>query len=110
MPNSKFGCEKEDFAHALRNLLENAVKYGGSAEVNFRKTRDMVDVIIRDHGPGIPDHLLEEVFRPFYRIDAARGAAQGSVGLGLSITRADAHERSQGQTRSALVCHVVQPS
>lgn len=86
------------------------MKYGGSAEVDFRKTRDMVDVIIRDHGPGIPDHLLEEVFRPFYRIDAARGAAQGSVGLGLSITRADAHERSQGQTRSALVCHVVQPS
>nr|WP_235939971.1 MULTISPECIES: ATP-binding protein [unclassified Salipiger] len=90
--------------------MENAVKYGGSAEVDFRKTRDMVHVIIRAPGPGIPDHLLDEVFRPFYRIDAARGAAQGSVGPGLSIVRADAHERSQGQTRSALVCHVVQPS
>ena len=84
------------------------MKYGGSAEVYFRKTQEMVDVIVRDHGPGIPDYLLEEVFRPFYRIDAARGAAQGSVGLGLSIARAAAHERSQGQKRSALVCHVVQ--
>ncbi|MEI4469780.1 ATP-binding protein [Frigidibacter sp. MR17.24] len=98
IPALPLRCRPDALRRALRNLLENAVRYGGSAEVDVRKTQDMVDVIIRDRGPGIPDHLLEKVFLPFYRIDAARGAAQGSVGLGLSIARAVAHEHGGGLT------------
>ena len=44
-------------------------------------------VLVDDDGPGIPEHLREAVFRPFYRIDEARGADVGGTGLGLTIAR-----------------------
>ena len=42
---------------------------------------------VRDHGPGVPDALLEEVFRPFFRVEDDRNRASGGVGLGLAIAR-----------------------
>jgi two-component system sensor histidine kinase CpxA len=42
-------------------------------------------ITIRDHGPGVPENALGEIFRPFYRVDEARDREVGGVGLGLAI-------------------------
>lgn len=72
---------------AFGNLIENAVNYGGSAEVEIRGGADSVTVRIGDRGPGLPEHELEEVFKPFYRADSARTPSRAGTGLGLSIAR-----------------------
>jgi two-component system sensor histidine kinase CpxA len=43
-------------------------------------------VQVTDRGPGVPQESLEKLFRPFYRLDDARGRQTGGVGLGLAIT------------------------
>jgi signal transduction histidine kinase len=71
----------------VRNLLENAVRYGGGrAEVILRLVPGAVELDVLDRGPGIDESERERVFEPFYR---ARGAseASGGVGLGLSLAR-----------------------
>jgi signal transduction histidine kinase len=72
---------------ALSNLLDNAVKYGQRAEVSLRRDARQCRITIRDHGPGIPPELLEQVFTPFYRIEHSRSRETGGTGLGLTIAR-----------------------
>jgi signal transduction histidine kinase len=76
----------------LTNLLHNAIKYGTRATV-FVSDGDDVVIRIRDEGPGIPTAALEQVFEPFFRIEASRSRDTGGAGLGLSIARdiAQAH-------------------
>jgi len=69
---------------ALSNLIDNAVKYGGSVTVGMTKVHDRVDIHIEDSGNGIPAHLHEEAMRPFSRLSASDQAVDGT-GLGLSI-------------------------
>jgi signal transduction histidine kinase len=71
----------------LNNLLENALRYGGSATISMSETADQVVIAIRDTGPGIPPEKLEAVFAPFYRLESSRSRHSGGVGLGLSIAR-----------------------
>ncbi len=71
---------------ALGNLIENAIKYGNSAEVVLQKKADIIQITISDHGPGIPLHEIENVFAPFYRVDKSRNKQRGS-GLGLAVAR-----------------------
>jgi signal transduction histidine kinase len=71
----------------LTNLLENAIKHGGSAEVSARQVDGTVHVRIRDHGPGIPPDKLEAVFEPFVRVSTASARPSSGVGLGLTIAR-----------------------
>ncbi len=77
----------------LANLIDNALHHGGEAavEVILATTAGGVRIQICDQGPGIPSTEREAVFRPFYRLDAARTA--GGSGLGLAIVRqlADAY-------------------
>jgi signal transduction histidine kinase len=73
----------------VRNLLENAVRYGAGSNVEVRldaagDTALRLDVC--DDGPGIPEPERERVFEPFYRVDGASETA-GGVGLGLSLVR-----------------------
>jgi len=70
---------------ALGNLVDNAVKYGGSAELALARDGDSVAVTIDDNGPGIPEAEMENVFRPFYRIEGSRSRDTGGTGLGLSV-------------------------
>ncbi|MBI3715700.1 MAG: HAMP domain-containing protein [Betaproteobacteria bacterium] len=70
---------------ALANLIDNAVKYGGSAQVNIAESDGHALVAVRDHGPGVPEHLLGRLREPFFRVDEARGVDSGGAGLGLSI-------------------------
>jgi signal transduction histidine kinase len=72
---------------ALRNLVENAVAYGGRARVRLSREGAEAVIAVDDDGPGIPADRLEEVFEPFVRLEASRSAETGGVGLGLSIAR-----------------------
>lgn len=78
----------------LQNLLENAIRYGKSAHIEVMDTPARLRIAIRDHGPGIPDHLLKQVFEPFYRVETSRNADTGGSGLGLSIAKTivEAHD------------------
>jgi signal transduction histidine kinase len=73
----------------VRNLLENAVRYGAGSKVEARLVA-AGDTVLRldvcDGGPGIPEPERERVFEPFYRI-AGAGESTGGVGLGLSLVR-----------------------
>lgn len=71
----------------LTNLIDNAVKFGETAEVTLEDTPTEVRITVRDHGPGIPEEHLETIFKPFYRLEASRNRQTGGTGLGLSIAR-----------------------
>ena len=72
---------------ALRNLIENGLRYGGSVTVSDKTANDMIRISIADNGPGIPESELERVFEPFYRLEKSRSRETGGTGLGLSIAR-----------------------
>ncbi|RDE07465.1 sensor histidine kinase [Sphingomonas aracearum] len=73
---------------AVRNLIENALKYGGAAEVRLREDERQVVIEVADRGPGIPADRLADVFDPFTRLEASRNKDTGGIGLGLALTRA----------------------
>jgi signal transduction histidine kinase len=80
-------CRPEALRRAFRNLLDNAVKYGKSANVQIVSSPNAVEIDIDDEGPGIPEHELARVMQPFYRAENSRSRETGGIGLGLSITQ-----------------------
>ena len=72
---------------ALRNIIENAQRYGGGAEVTFVHDAEYVQIRVSDNGPGVPEAELEQVFEPFFRLEKSRSRETGGTGLGLSIAR-----------------------
>jgi two-component system osmolarity sensor histidine kinase EnvZ len=75
------------FKRCLTNIVDNAGKYAGEVWVTAVRDGSDIDIIVDDNGAGIPDEQLEEVFRPFYRLDEARNLDEGGTGLGLAIAR-----------------------
>ncbi|MED5544662.1 MAG: ATP-binding protein [Pseudomonadota bacterium] len=71
----------------LVNLTDNAVRYGGRADIVAQECDEEISIRVRDDGPGIPEANLGLVFEPFYREEKSRNTALGGVGLGLSIAR-----------------------
>lgn len=70
----------------LSNLVDNALKYGGDARLEVqRDVRGKVLVLVLDEGPGIAEAELQEVFKPFYRVESSRNRGTGGTGLGLAI-------------------------
>jgi signal transduction histidine kinase len=72
---------------ALRNLIDNAVRYGGVAKVTLMQEPETAVITIADKGPGLPDNQLEAVFEPYVRLEGSRNRDTGGVGLGLAIAR-----------------------
>jgi signal transduction histidine kinase len=72
---------------ALRNVIENAVRYGGSATLGWISADGEIEISVTDRGPGIPTAELERVFDPFFRLEESRSLETGGHGLGLSIAR-----------------------
>jgi two-component system, OmpR family, osmolarity sensor histidine kinase EnvZ len=70
------------------NLIDNALRYGSTAEVALDRSGEEVVVVIDDDGPGIPALERSAVFEPFYRIEPSRSRETGGAGLGLAIARA----------------------
>ncbi|WP_024871856.1 ATP-binding protein [Tolumonas lignilytica] len=87
-----YQCRPEVLRRVLQNLIGNALKYAGDAEVSLEETPTALFIRVRDHGGGIPEDQLESVFKPFFRLDTARNTEDGSVGLGLAIARTLIHQ------------------
>jgi len=75
------------FKRCVTNLVENAGRYGTHIWLSLDQHNDAVEVTVDDDGPGIPEDMREEVFKPFFRLDKSRNIQTGGVGLGLSIVR-----------------------
>lgn len=71
----------------FNNIIDNAVKYGSQARVSLSAEASSWVVRVKDRGPGIPEAELENVFTPFYRVDAARNPELVGSGLGLAVAR-----------------------
>lgn len=85
-------CRPSEIARALRNLAENAVKYGGGGSIDvYRDANGDAVAEVRDNGPGVPAEQLPKLTAPFFRSDEARSGTQGA-GLGLAIVQAIADE------------------
>lgn len=70
----------------LSNLLDNALKFAGSAQLQVRADSEgHVCLQVLDDGPGIDEAELQEVFKPFYRVESSRNRSTGGTGLGLAI-------------------------
>jgi len=89
-------AQPQALKRCLANLVENACKYGGRADIRLDDGPTELVVRIRDAGPGIAPAELERVFEPFYRLDGSRSRDTGGTGLGLAIARnvAQAHKGS----------------
>jgi signal transduction histidine kinase len=72
---------------AVSNLIDNALKFGGSASVTAVRVDDRAVITVSDSGPGLNSDELERVFEPFYRGERSRNRQTGGAGLGLAIAR-----------------------
>jgi two-component system, OmpR family, sensor histidine kinase CpxA len=83
-------AEPELLARAIGNLVRNAIRYAGSCgpiTISAERSDDLVNIYIRDCGPGVPDESVPQLFDPFYRPEVARDRESGGVGLGLAIVK-----------------------
>ena len=92
----KVRADEELLGRALGNLLRNAVRHGGGSGITVQAApangggtarRPEVEIVVADHGPGVPPEELPKIFDAFYRVETARTRETGGVGLGLSIVR-----------------------
>ena len=81
-------CRPDALARAIRNLVENAIKYAGSAALEVRARDNQVEIVVSDTGPGIPEDEIAAALEPFARRSDARESANGGFGLGLAIAKA----------------------
>jgi len=73
---------------AVRNLIENALKYGDAVAVSIARAAGGVTIEVTDRGPGIPADAIERMFEPFARLEGSRNRDTGGAGLGLALARA----------------------
>jgi len=76
----------------IRNLTDNAVRYGKGADVSLKREGNEAVIRIVDSGPGIPEGELETMLQPFTRGEASRSRETGGAGLGLTLARAIAEQ------------------
>lgn len=103
---------------ALRNLIDNAQRYGQNPVLSWEVSEEEVAIRIDDAGPGIPDSKIAEVFQPFQRLEQSRSLETGGHGLGLSIARSIVLEhggtialtnRDEGGLRACVVLPLAAP-
>lgn len=89
-------CRPNEIRRAVRNLVENAVAYGGKASVQLAKEDGGYEIVVEDEGPGIPEADQSRVFEPFVRLEGSRNEETGGSGLGLTLVRAIAEGHGGG--------------
>ena len=107
-------ADPDRLAQLVSNLVENALRYTdppGRIEIACRRENGCALIEIRDSPPGVPAHMLEQLFERFFRADASRSRVSGGAGLGLAICRniVEAHDGTISAQPSALggVCITV---
>ncbi len=75
------------FKRCLANLVSNAARFASTVAITGHRDHRWLTVTVDDDGPGIPQPLREDVFKPFLRLDDARNQDEGGTGLGLAIAR-----------------------
>ncbi len=75
------------FKRCLGNLVSNASRYATTIAIAGHRDHRWLTITVDDDGPGIPQNMREDVFKPFLRLDDARNQDEGGSGLGLAITR-----------------------
>lgn len=75
----------------IDNLLTNAIRYAGDAEVSVYRDGEVAVIEVRDHGPGLADDDMSRVFEPFFRGEQSRSRETGGMGLGLASVRGVVH-------------------
>ena len=80
-------CRTTMLRRGLQNIIDNAIKYGGEAQVSLYHEGEYLVIGISDRGPGIPADQMDAVMLPFYRLERSRNEETGGIGLGLSITQ-----------------------
>ncbi|HEY2120325.1 MAG TPA: ATP-binding protein [Candidatus Acidoferrum sp.] len=86
--------DPELLRRAIENVLRNAIRYSpqqSSVVVTLSETAGHTTITVRDHGPGVPEELLTNIFEPFFRVEEARETDTGGIGLGLSIAKRAVH-------------------
>jgi signal transduction histidine kinase len=84
-------ADPEKIGWVVNQLIDNAIKFtpsGGSVEVELRmEGNNLIMVLVKDSGIGIPSHRINEIFEPFHQLDGSSTRRQGGTGLGLSLVR-----------------------
>jgi two-component system, OmpR family, osmolarity sensor histidine kinase EnvZ len=75
------------FKRCIYNLVSNAARFAANVAITGHRDHRWLTVTVDDDGPGIPQQLREDVFKPFLRLDDARNQDEGGTGLGLAIAR-----------------------
>jgi len=91
-------CRPNEIRRAVRNLVENAVAYGGKASIHLAKGDGSYEIMVDDEGPGIPVEDQHRVFEPFVRLESSRNEETGGTGLGLTLVKAIAEGHGGGVT------------
>lgn len=76
---------------AIANVVSNACKYAKHVWISAYEQSEAIEIFVDDDGPGIPNELRDEVFRPFFRVEKSRNKKTGGIGLGLSIAQDIVH-------------------
>ncbi|WP_265974738.1 ATP-binding protein [Brucella intermedia] len=80
-------CQPVSVQRSITNLIDNAIAYGGKAKLSLRQENNELVLRVKDNGPGIPADQIEEMFKPFNRVEKSRNRDSGGFGLGLTIAR-----------------------
>lgn len=80
-------CRPSALRRCFQNVIDNAIKYGEVANIECTLEERMIVVCIQDHGPGVAEEELQNILRPFYRLEYSRNRDNGGVGLGLAIAQ-----------------------
>jgi len=92
--NCTLAVDESLLRSAIENIVRNAVKYTAAntpVEIKLEAAPDTISLTIRDHGAGVPDERLADLFKPFVRLSEARDRDSGGYGLGLAIAERAIH-------------------
>jgi signal transduction histidine kinase len=88
IPPIGVACRPVALKRAVRNLVENALRYGERARISASQDPDAgVTITVEDDGPGLRPDQIEDAFLPFVRLEPSRSTETGGIGLGLAIAR-----------------------
>jgi len=90
LPKLTIKIDKYKMSLAIKNLIDNAIKYGTSKKLiklTVKEKKHHIYFMIQDYGKGITEKQTQEIIKPFYRGENATKTNKSGFGLGLSITK-----------------------